>query len=166
VIFVGRCPGVAERARARGLERLVEVRGPVGVAESVRLMRASDVLLHLQTLDDASKDCIAGKVFDYLGARRPILSIVTPGGGDDWLLRQCDAGPRLGIDDPTAVARALLGLWQRWRAGTLRSDVDASWLSQFERRALAGRLAQLLEQVVAALNQPKHRSVRRARAFR
>ena len=105
VRFVGRCPSVAERAAARGLTRLVEVRELVSVAESRRMMADSDVLLHLQTLDEASKDCIAAKLFDYLGARRPILAIVTPGGGDDWLLRQCDAGTRLGIDDP--------GRWQR-----------------------------------------------------
>jgi glycosyltransferase involved in cell wall biosynthesis len=148
VEFVGDCAEVEERVSQRGLSDLVRVRPHVGFAESQRIMSRSDVLLHLQTLDEASKDCIAGKLYEYLAARRPVLGIVTPGGGDDWLLRQCQAGPRIGIDDARAVARAILDLWTKWRADELRVTVDPGWLAQFHRRALTRRLAHLLTEVL------------------
>jgi glycosyltransferase involved in cell wall biosynthesis len=148
VQFVGACAEVSERVKQRGLTDLVHVRPYVGFAESQRIMSRSDVLLHLQTLDESTKDCIAGKLYEYLAAGRPILGIVPPGGGDDWLLRQCQAGPRVGIDDARAVARAILDLWERWRADELTSNVDPSWLAQFHRRALTQRLAHVLNEVL------------------
>ena len=47
-------------------------------------MRGADVNVLLQTIASGT-DVIAGKAFDYLAARRPILGVVDPNGGDAWL---------------------------------------------------------------------------------
>ena len=54
-------------------------------------------------------DAISGKVFDYLAARRPILGVVTPGGADDWLLRQAAASKDILGEHQTAPFPAIYG---------------------------------------------------------
>lgn len=147
VRFVGRCSSVQELAAQRGLADRVQVLPTVSVAESRSMMRGSHVLLHLPSLDEASKDCVAGKIYDYFAAGRPILAIVMPGSGDDQLLRE--AGVKtLGIHDPRAVADALRDLWSRWRAGALSSEINSRWVSQFDMRLLTKRLADVMDDVV------------------
>jgi glycosyltransferase involved in cell wall biosynthesis len=148
--FIGRrCPDLAPLVRERDLGEQVELCPAVSYDESHRVMCASDALLLLQTLEGAAADAISGKVFDYLAARRPILGVVTPGGGDDWLLRQADVGPVVGTENAEDIAEALGLLWQQWRDGRLQCSLDADWLAQFNRNALAAKLADEMKAVLA-----------------
>jgi hypothetical protein len=57
-----------------GLEDVIEVAGTVSREEALRLQRESQVLLMLCWSDPRETGQHTGKVFEYLGARRPILA--------------------------------------------------------------------------------------------
>lgn len=148
--FVGTLAGMDALLQADDLADHVTHRPPVPFARSRALMRGADALVMLQNITGEGRDVIAGKLFEYLAAERPILGIVPPDGGDAWLLRETGAGNVTGITDPRAVADAIRALWQRWQAGTLTGAVDPAAVTQYARHALAGRLAALFDEILAA----------------
>ncbi len=143
--FVGGMAGHEAKIERYGLDGLVDYRGHVAKVEAERLIRGSDVNVLLQTIT-TGQDVIAGKVYDYLAARKPILAVVSEQGGDAWLLKKTGLGIVVSFQDPPAVARAFRELWQRFRQGgrPVGPDVD---LESFTSRSLTAELARLLDRV-------------------
>jgi hypothetical protein len=81
--------------------------------ESVRLQKSSDVLLFLIWDEPGRCGIYSGKIFEYLGARRPILAL----GPDNDVGRDLITGRKAGVvlEDPGAVAGALRGWWEEKR---------------------------------------------------
>jgi glycosyltransferase involved in cell wall biosynthesis len=112
-----------------------------------RLIRGADVNVLLQTITEG-QGVIAGKLYDYLAARKPILAVVSRAGGDAWLLEQLGLGSVVAFDDVDAIARAFLELWQRWRSGTLES-FEAAEVQRFDYQNLSAELAALFDEVLS-----------------
>lgn len=150
VQFIGpnQCPySLDERLRAEGLSETVEYLGPVGHDRCREMMRASHVLLHIETVADYA---VSSKLFEYFAANRPILGIVPRGSDDEWFLQQSGVGRNAGIGDADAIASAIYGLWRDWRDDR-RSvpSVDVAWLAQYHRREQVRHLAKLLDETSA-----------------
>lgn len=144
--FIGNAGGHESKASlAPGCD--VRFRAQVSRAESLRYMAGSDVNLLLQTIAEG-EDVISGKAFDYLRAQKPILGIVDPSGGDAWLLAESGAGEVVPWRDESAIARALLAAFQRWKAG--EQSALREHASRYSRRALTGQLAALFDQLLGA----------------
>jgi glycosyltransferase involved in cell wall biosynthesis len=124
----------------------VQFRGQVSRAQSLRYMAGSDVNLLLQTISEG-EDVISGKAFDYLRAQKPILGIVDPAGGDAWLLAESGAGQVVPWQDESAIARALLEAFRRWKSGERTTQQGDG--SRYSRRALTAELAALFDQILA-----------------
>ncbi len=76
VAFYGRYLGAArDLASATGVEHLTEFHAQVPYRDSLKLQREADVLLLLLWNDSSEKGVYTGKLFEYIGARRPILAI-------------------------------------------------------------------------------------------
>jgi glycosyltransferase involved in cell wall biosynthesis len=126
VKFFGRMlPGVEEIANRYGVGDCVEVHEPVPYQESLRRQMRADVLLLLLWNDPREQGVYTGKLFEYLGARRPILSIGLEDGVAATLVREKRAG--LATDDPAVIARQLRSwLEQKTRDGSIPpTPVDA-----------------------------------------
>src|SRR5690606_5483551 len=143
--FVGGMAGHEGKISDYGVEPLVSLRGHVPKRMAERLIFGSDINVLLQTIT-TGQDVIAGKVFDYLAAKKPILAIVSKTGGDAWLLQKTRTGTVVSFDDPQGVADAIRDLWQRWRAG--QREVESVDLEPFSSRALTGRLAEVFDEVL------------------
>lgn len=66
---------VAALTRQYGIEQCVEIREAVPRPQILRVERQADILLECRWIDPAGDGVIPGKLFEYIGARRPILSI-------------------------------------------------------------------------------------------
>jgi glycosyltransferase involved in cell wall biosynthesis len=77
------------------LENVAKVFGPISRQESIEKQRCSHLLLLLAWNDPQEPGIYSGKLFDYLAARRPILSIGITGGVVDALLRETQAGTHI-----------------------------------------------------------------------
>lgn len=76
VTLYGRYLELARRmAAAYAMESLVEVHDAIPYRDSLRVQRESDVLLLLLWSDPREKGVYTGKLFEYIGAGRPILAI-------------------------------------------------------------------------------------------
>jgi glycosyltransferase involved in cell wall biosynthesis len=111
--------------------------------EAVQLMRASDALLMLNTDLPETKRIINAKTFEYMAAKRPVF-VVAPE-GDVWDILRDLPGTVLCAPSQVESIREKLSLEiERHRCGVHHDD--AHWeISRFERRNLAGQLAELLD---------------------
>jgi glycosyltransferase involved in cell wall biosynthesis len=97
--------GVSDAALATNLANQVSVHGVVSYDESLRLQRQADVLLLLLWDDPRERGTITGKVFEYIGAGRPILAIGCSDGIASTLVRDRNLGK--SATSPDAIADAL-----------------------------------------------------------
>jgi len=134
-------PGLA------GLE--VEVCGHLPHAEVVRRQRAAHALV--LTLEDlpGSWRVIPSKLYEYLAARRPILSL-TPPGEASTIVEACRAGRVVAPGDPPAVA-AVLRDWLARPPSPLPPPP-----ALFDRREQTSRLAQVLAAATGLSSEVRH----------
>jgi len=147
VRLVGPSSDYDVESRVKELGGIVEYLGPVSYTQSIECINSSDVLVLLQLIEDGH-DVIGAKTFEYLLAKKPIIGVVKPSGGDDWLLQHAGVGRTVGTCDPSAIVRCIIDCFEKWKAGELAVDVDDKWLAQFHRRSLTARLAEIVLQVV------------------
>lgn len=143
--FVGTMAGHERKIEQHGLSDVVSSRGPVAHRESLRLIRGSDVNVVLQTISEG-QDVIAGKTYEYLAAKKPVLAVVAEGGGDAWLLRRAGCARIAPFDNPERIAEAIVACVRDFENGATRADDGA--LAAFERKALTRKLAALFDEVL------------------
>lgn len=66
---------VRELVAVHGVEAVVSVNDPVPYRESLRMQTEADLLLLLLWNDPEHKGVYTGKLFEYIGARRPVLAV-------------------------------------------------------------------------------------------
>ena len=149
--FVLRIVGHANRStrakiRATGVE--FDFTGYVPHAEAVREMRAAGALLLSVADAKKSESMIPGKLFEYLAAQRPILAIGPSDGECERIVRSCNAGLAVGLDEQ-AISIALGDLFHAWQEGRLMAGCSPSRLEPYGRVTLTRKLASLLDRVAA-----------------
>jgi glycosyltransferase involved in cell wall biosynthesis len=134
-----------EHSIREGVKASVSLEGRVPYAESIRSMVQADVLLLLDS--PGRRAGVPGKLYEYIGAGRPILALAEPEGDVAWVLRESGLPHRVAPPlDPEAIRRALDGLLQdpAIHRGTRQDACDA----RFTRRHLTRELAALLDSCV------------------
>ena len=86
------CKTMLPLAEKIGVAESVTVNPPVSHRESLKTQMGADVLLSLQWINEREVSRIAAKIFEYIGARRPILAIGYTKGPVADLLRSRNAG--------------------------------------------------------------------------
>lgn len=138
---------VEDAARRHGVERMVRCGPRLKHTESVALQQGADVLLLLMWNDLGERGVYTGKLFEYLGARRPILMLGFPEGVAADLVRSRDAG--VIANDPRDIASAV----RTW----LRAKRDAGFIpilpetvsTGLTRQEQSERLRQLCESLIS-----------------
>jgi hypothetical protein len=90
---------MAERA---GVAHLVQAHPPIGRGEVLRIERAADILLLLRFATEGEKHVVAGKLYEYIGARRPVLCHGQQEGEAADIIRRTGIG--LVSNDPATIA--------------------------------------------------------------
>ena len=108
-----------------------------------RLMNSFLLLVVTHDLDD----CLSTKVFDYMGCRRPIIT-VTPGGTLASIIESQKLGLVANSENESQFEKRFLELWSSWKRG------DKRWLrssrqlpQQYTRPYQAKQLARVLDSV-------------------
>ena len=108
----------AREADKYGVGHMVTASGRVSHAESLSLQDGADILLLLLWNDPREEGVHSGKLFEYLGARKPILMLGYEGGVAADLIRSRQAG--VVANDAASLAVALAAWLAKKRAGTLK----------------------------------------------
>jgi glycosyltransferase involved in cell wall biosynthesis len=132
--------------RKRALEGHVELSGQVSYEQSLRDMAHASILLLLDT--PGRRNGVPAKLYEYLGAGRPILALAESDSDTAWVLRESGMPHRIAPPgDRAKIAEALVGLIQGIR-GQNSPGPDHERLAQFTREHMAERFAELLNEVI------------------
>lgn len=124
---------------------LVELNPRIPHAESLAIQRRSDVLLLLMWDDPREEGVYSGKIFEYLGARRPILMLGYEHGVAADLVVTRGAGVVANAPDDIASA---LRIWAGEHARAGISDLPPTVALGLTRRDQTQRLRQILRAAV------------------
>lgn len=142
----------AQFIRDLALSDVVERVGNVPHDEAVRYQLGADVLLLVIGKGAGSHVVLTGKVFEYLGARRPILALVPTDGPAAALVERTRTGVVVDPEDVDGIRRALHALYDQWAAGGISYVPDEDEVDVYSRRRLTQKLAALLDSVTT--NEP------------
>jgi glycosyltransferase involved in cell wall biosynthesis len=126
----------------------IKVAGYVDRAAALRAMRGATVLLFYAP---ESTWAPSGKIFEYLVAGRPVLSVARRDNLAYQLVAELGAGAVATPSDPAGIERAVVELYDRWRDGSLTvgTRVREETLRRFSRRRLTTELVRTFEDAIA-----------------
>ncbi len=108
--------------------------------QALNLMAASDLLI----LAESNPAAFTGKIFEYLGVRRPVIGLVHPDSPAAGLIQEANAGWVLDPADATAMEAVLAYCYTGWASKlptiTSRNDV----INRYDRRLQAEKLGELM----------------------
>jgi len=138
---------VGDLAEKYGCRENVQVYPSVSYEESLRIQQKADVLLLLLWNDPREKGVFTGKVFEYLGAKRPILVV----GPEDNVASQTILERQAGtlMNEPGAIARQLLEWIKSKRENGMVPPPPADALKGFTREEQTRRLGEFLESIIS-----------------
>ncbi len=108
--------------------------------------KASLLILPLRK-EPEYKAVLPGKLFEYIASRRPVLGIGQPDGAMAMIMDSTKTGTVLDWNDREAVGRFIDRCWCDHCKGTL--TVEGTYISQFTRRNLTRRMAELFDRIVS-----------------
>ena len=128
-----------------GLQDSLRLIPPVPHSEALKHMSEADLLLLLIPKGLHNEGIVTGKLFEYLAAGRPVMAIGPPEGDMARILRDTKGGRVFDYHDDRGMFSFLENQLNSFMAGKKPSQPDCKALKQYERRALTGRLAQVIE---------------------
>jgi glycosyltransferase involved in cell wall biosynthesis len=132
-----------EAARELGLEDVVVFRDTAPHSETLKLERASHILVLIKHANPLYDGLVPGKLYEYIGVGRPILALA-PDGEAAAIIRAHRRGEVVPQEDPGKIADALGVMYGGYRAGKLDTEYDLSPVGEYRRDVLAGKLAERL----------------------
>ena len=116
-------------------------------AVAIEEQRNASVLILPLRKEPEYKAVLPGKLFEYMAAMRPVLGIGQPDGAMSMILDQTKSGVVLDWEDKAEIAVYIDQCWEKHLEGRLTTE-DAD-ISQFTRRNLTRRMAELFERLTA-----------------
>ena len=128
-----------------GLEENLQDMGYQPHARAVDEQRKASLLILPLRKEPEYKAVLPGKLFEYLASWRPVLGIGQPDGAMSMILNNTKTGLVLDWEDRKSIARYIDMCWEKHLGGSL--TVENADISQFTRRNLTSRMAQLFEKL-------------------
>jgi glycosyltransferase involved in cell wall biosynthesis len=131
-------------ARRLRLDDVVVFRDPLPHAETLRTQGEAHILLLVKHDNPRYDGLVPGKLYEYIGLRRPVLALAPDGEARDLVvsLRRGEVAPPADVD---AIERALRVMITHHREGRLETAYDLSPRPEFDRSRLAGDVASVLD---------------------
>jgi len=150
--FIGRFgTDVRNMLQSSSLHDSIELIPYLPHSTSVKALLQSDALLLI--VDEAgagSNEIVPGKVFEYIGAQRPIIALA-PEGAIAELMRETRSGFVAANQDIPSIQRAFIECYENFLYHRPKSEQDREAVKRYDRREITHQLAALLD----ALN-PRH----------
>lgn len=114
--------------------------------EVVKLMAQSPVLLLALNNTPNNAGVLSGKLFEYLAAKRPVFGIGIPDADAASILKDTGAGCMVHFDDYEGTKKAVLALYQKYKANQL--FINSSAIDKYSRESCAKDYTSLLNEIV------------------
>lgn len=155
LVFAGRFGSeVKEMFAAPELNGMIDAREYVPHEESIKLLLQSDALVLIVDKSELSSEIVPGKVFEYIGAKRPIIAFA-PEGAAAQIVRKTGSGVVVAQDDVAqarSVIEALLGEHAEGKSssGSIGNifTPNEEVIREFERKEATKKLASLFTKIL------------------
>jgi len=133
---------VANSIQEFGLEHFTVWHGYKSHQHVIAAYKSAHALFFVVPQCDTSKGILTSKLFDYLGANRPIVGIGATDGDAAAILRKTGAGIMFDYDETQALTKHLEHIfYDRKRQHKIQTE-------KYTRRALTARLADIVKELV------------------
>jgi glycosyltransferase involved in cell wall biosynthesis len=133
---------VRESVQRYGLQAYTEFIDFVPHAEAVQYQQQSQVLLLLINHSPNARTIIPGKLYEYLGSGRPLLTIGPKDSDSAKVIELTKGGALHAYEDLEGLKNSILHFFEAYQKGALQGSAEG--IQQFTRRHLAGKFAELL----------------------
>ncbi len=130
-----------------GLSKVVSFRDNIPHSECIRLERGSHVLLLIKHDDERYRGLVPGKLFEYIGARRPVLA-VAPAGEAASIVKDLNRGEVVSADNPGSVAEVIEKMFMLVLQGKLEDSYSLGEEPDYSRRVAAEKLDMLFQSLL------------------
>jgi glycosyltransferase involved in cell wall biosynthesis len=134
--------------RDHPLGERIRIEGQVNHQVAIERMQSANALLLVANTTAGAEATVPGKLFEYLAVGRPILAIAPPASSTEDVLAQTGGGWLAPAGDPAAIACVLERAFADHQAQRV-PPADPRQVARFDRRALAGDLARILDEAQA-----------------
>lgn len=136
---------VVDTVNEKGLSKFLKLVKYVPHLQAIEIMRSSSVLLFIIPNVTGNAGIVTGKLFDYLAASRPLLSIGPPTGDAAEILYQVKAGEMIDPSDTMGLGNRINDLFRLWKIDKLNTAVpEKTLIKQYERRQLTRTLSEII----------------------
>ena len=143
VVFAGLVPKHSvQLVKELGLSDIVRLLGYLPHDQVSALQKQADVLWMTIGTRPGSAGISTGKLFEYMGRRKPILALIPPGTARN-VLKKYQASFISNPEDVEAIAGALANIYTHWSTNTLPAP-DESFVRTLTLKRLTERLAHIL----------------------
>lgn len=88
---------------------------------------------------------IPGKLYEYLGAKRPILCVGPASNNSAQIVLETNGGAQVDYSDREKMKQQLLTWYGQFKQGVL--SVDSSGIDKYSRKQLAGKFSELIKSI-------------------
>lgn len=147
VIVGGQTERTAEVVERFGLKEEVELTGFVAHKESLSWMASADLLLQVIARGPGSEQIVSGKLYEYMAAGRPVLSIGPPGEARR-IVERLRLGRAVEVGKPADVEEALVELFRMHSNGGIPYEADREAIDQLSFPAQTEMLVKTLNSLL------------------
>tara|TARA_B100000953_G_scaffold300189_1_gene303484 strand:+ start:4087 stop:5367 length:1281 start_codon:yes stop_codon:yes gene_type:complete len=134
---------VVQSIKNAGLENELIFGGYISHKEAIAVQKKSQLLLLIEIDSEETKGIIAGKLFEYLASKRPILAIGPRAWDVAKIIEETHSGKSFLYNQEVALKEYILNSYQRYRENKLLSD--SKNIEDYHRKNLTKQLAKLIE---------------------
>ncbi|HYF02300.1 MAG TPA: glycosyltransferase [Patescibacteria group bacterium] len=146
--FVGRFGAeIEEMFDKASFKNSIEIIKYVPHEESIRQLFKSDALLLIVDEAKESEEIVPGKVYEYIGVKRPVIAVAPQNSAIAKLLKETGSGKVAEQSEIEKCAAIIEDYFKAWKSGKEFSPDEAS-IVKYERRESARVLANLLNKGV------------------
>jgi glycosyltransferase involved in cell wall biosynthesis len=113
--------------------------------EAVANLRKADALWVLENYDPELSQIKNGKLFEYFGAKKPILGVLNPGISEN-LINEYNAGYIADVQSPQNISRTFARMVIDWKSDNFKKP-DLQFVDKHNRRLLTKKLADIFEEI-------------------
>lgn len=139
--------GIQQSVSEYGLDELVDIVDYVPHSEIITEQKKAHILLLLVNNSPNAYLLYQGKLFEYMAAGKPVLTIGPESGDTRTLLEKLDQSTYTPFGEKDALKIHLSTLFDDYQEGKLKG-IDPSLTDPFTRRALTRQMADLLSTLV------------------
>ncbi|MCB0752257.1 MAG: hypothetical protein KDC52_12350, partial [Ignavibacteriae bacterium] len=144
LVFAGKtCPEFDEEIEKNKLRNYYEQRGFLPHHESTNILQTADTLLLI--IDDVpnNKGFLTGKIFEYLGTKKPIFAIGPTDGNANDILNETSSGKMVDYNDKESTYSLLKEMYNNWFNKSFNFTYK---IEEYSRKGLTKKLAKIFDE--------------------